>query len=79
MPASSVSRKAVSNSLVALSGGALALNLLLIAGLIILIAVNGLGFFWQKRVVELTLSDGTRILGEIHDLSLIHISEPTRL
>ena len=58
----------LSNGLVALSGGALALNLLLIVGLILLIAVNGLGTFWQKRVVELTLSDGTHLLGEIHDL-----------
>ena len=79
MPASSASRKAVSNSLVALSGGALALNLLLIAGLILLIAVNGLGTFWQKRVVELTLVDGTRLLGEIHDREPLPSGEGTRI
>ena len=79
MPASSASRKAVSNSLVALSGGALALNLLLIVGLILLIAVNGLGHFWQKRVVELTLADGTRLLGEIHDREPLPGGEGTRI
>ena len=48
MPGSRSGRKALSNSLVALSGGALALNLLLIAGLILLIAVNGLGTFCRR-------------------------------
>ena len=80
MPASSAARrKAISNSLVALSGGALALNLLLIAGLILLIAVNGLGTFWQKRVVELSLDDGSRLLGEIHDREPIPDGEGTRI
>lgn len=72
-------RKALSNSLVALSGGALALNLLLIAGLILLIAVNGLGTFWQMRVVELTLDDGTRLLGEIHEREPLPTGEGTRI
>jgi phosphate transport system permease protein len=79
MPGSRSARKALSNSLVALSGGALALNLLLILGLILLIAVNGLGTFWQKRVVELTLSDGTRLLGEIHDREPLPGGEGTRI
>jgi len=79
MPGSRKGRKRLSNSLVALSGGALALNLLLIVGLIVLIAVNGLGTFWQKRVVELTLSDGTRLLGEIHDREPLPGGEGTRI
>jgi len=53
-------------SLTALCGGALALNLLLIAALLVLLAWNGLGTFWQKKVVRLALDDGTAILGEIH-------------
>jgi phosphate transport system permease protein len=69
----------LSSGLVSLSAGALALNLLLIAGLILLIAVNGLGTFWQKRVVELTLSDGTRLLGEIHDREPLPDGEGTRI
>ena len=79
MPASSAGRNALSSGLVSLSAGALALNLLLIAGLILLIAVNGLGTFWQKRVVELTLSDGTRLLGEIHDREPLPDGEGTRI
>jgi len=79
MPASRSGRKSLSNGLVALSGGALALNLLLIVGLILLIAVNGLGTFWQKRVVKLTLSDGTRLLGEIHDREPLPGGEGTRI
>jgi phosphate transport system permease protein len=47
-------------------GGALALNLLLALGLLLLIAVYGLGFFWQKPLVLLTLRDGTQLLGEVH-------------
>lgn len=50
-----------------LCGGALATNLLLTLALIGLIAVNGLAYFWPKEVVLLTLNDGSRLLGEIHD------------
>ena len=48
-----------------LTGGALALALLLVAGLVGLILVNGLGFFWPKDVVRLTLADGRAITGEV--------------
>ena len=59
-------------------GGALAFNLLLAIGLLLLIAIYGLSFFWQKDVVLLTLKDGTRVLGEIHDREIIpsHSDEP---
>ncbi|MBI3028145.1 MAG: phosphate ABC transporter permease PstA [Candidatus Rokubacteria bacterium] len=48
-----------------LTGGALALALLLVAGLVGLILVNGLGFFWPKDVVRLALADGTTRTGQI--------------
>ncbi|MFO0982743.1 MAG: phosphate ABC transporter permease PstA [Planctomycetota bacterium] len=49
-----------------LCGGALAFNLLMVTLLVVLLAVNGLGYFWQRDLVRVTLRDGTRLLGEIH-------------
>jgi len=54
-------------SLTWLCGGALAFNLLLALGLVLLIAVYGLSFFWQKKLVLLTLTDGSAVLGEIFE------------
>jgi phosphate transport system permease protein len=56
---------AVGQALTWLCGGALALNLLLVIGIMTLLAYNGLSYFWQKDLVELTLKDGRKILGEL--------------
>jgi phosphate transport system permease protein len=48
-----------------LTGGALALALLMVLGLVALVMVNGLGFFWPRDVAQLTLTDGRVIAGEI--------------
>jgi phosphate transport system permease protein len=48
-----------------LTGGALALNLLLIGGLLGLLFWNGAGYFWPRPLALLTLTDGTKLLGEI--------------
>jgi phosphate transport system permease protein len=48
-----------------LAGGTLAINLILVAGLVLLILVNGLGFFWPKDLALLKLRDGREILGEV--------------
>ena len=48
-----------------LTGGALTLSLLLVAGLIGLILYNGLGFFWPRDVLRATLADGTTLTGQI--------------
>jgi len=53
-------------SLTALCGGALALNLMLILGLLGLIGYQGGRFFWQKDLLEVTLDDGRKLLGEVH-------------
>ena len=50
-----------------LTGGALTLSLILVAGLIALILVNGLGFFWPKDVARVTLADGVVLTGQIVD------------
>ena len=48
-----------------LTGSALGASLLMIAGLISVILVNGLGFFWPRPLVKLTLKDGSVFLGEL--------------
>jgi len=53
-------------SLTWICAGALSLNLLLAFGLLLLIAISGLGYFWQQPLVQLTLTDGSQVLGEIH-------------
>ena len=61
--------------LTALCGGALALNLLLVAGLLGVLAVHGLGYFWQRPLVQFDLADGRRVMGEIHDREPIPAAE----
>lgn len=57
--------EAFGRSLTWLCGGALALNLLLVVGLLGLLLVNGGAYFWQRDLVLTTLDDGRRLLGEI--------------
>lgn len=47
-----------------LCGGALGLSLLMIGGLLILIMINGMGYFWPKDLIQFTLNDGSVVLGE---------------
>ena len=54
-----------------LTGGALAGCILLVAGLVILILVNGLGSFWPDEVVRLKRSDGTAVVGSIYQREII--------
>jgi phosphate transport system permease protein len=46
-----------------LSGSTLALSLLMVAGLVLLLAIKGLGFFWPRDICELQLKDGV-VLGQ---------------
>jgi phosphate transport system permease protein len=48
-----------------LTGAALGTSLLMIGGLIVVILVNGLGFFWPAPLVQVRLSDGTVLLGDV--------------
>lgn len=48
-----------------LAGGGLAASLLMVIALVLLVLINGLGFFWARDVVRFTLEDGRVILGEI--------------
>ncbi len=48
-----------------LSGSALAGCLLMIAGLVTVVVVNGLGFFWPSALVRIQSLDGTVLFGEV--------------
>jgi phosphate transport system permease protein len=58
-------RDLVGASLTWLCGGTLALNLVLVVGLVVLLAMQGLGYFWQRPLELLALADGTRVLAEV--------------
>jgi phosphate transport system permease protein len=49
-----------------LCAGALGFSILLTIGLLVLLASQGMGYFWQKGLVLLSLRDGSKILGEVH-------------
>jgi len=55
-------------SLTYLCGGALALNLLFVVGIMGLLAYHGLAYFWQKPLVQLEMADGSRYLGELWEV-----------
>ena len=48
-----------------LAGTGLGISILMIVGMIGLILWNGLGFFWPRDLEEITLKDGTVLLGEV--------------
>ncbi|NJN69243.1 MAG: phosphate ABC transporter permease PstA [Nitrospira sp.] len=52
-------------------GAGLSLSLLMIAGLLVLILINGFGYFWPADLVELTFKDGKHVIGQLagEDLS----------
>ncbi len=58
-------------SAVWLAGSGLGICLILIGGMIALILTKGLGFFWPSPVEQITLTDGTVLLGEISDREAI--------
>ncbi len=59
-------RDRLGKALTWLTGGALALNLVLILGLVALIAGQGIGYFWQKPLEMFELASGERLLAEVH-------------
>ena len=53
-----------------ITAGALALSLVLLSGLLLLIAINGFAGFWPGEIRELTLHDGSKVLGEIQEIDV---------
>ena len=60
-----------------LCGGALGLSLLMIGGLLVLIMINGMGYFWPKDLIQFALKDGSVVLGEWVATETIPDSEST--
>ncbi len=54
-----------------LCGAAVAASILMVGGLLLLIMVNALGFFWPQSLYEITLKDGTRLIGELSGQEVI--------
>ena len=48
-----------------LTGGGLAICLLMVGGMVMLIVVNGLGVFWPTRLIQFALRDGRVVLGQV--------------
>ena len=48
-----------------LTGGALAISVIMIVGLLALVIYQGVGTFWPKTLLELKLADGKTVLGEV--------------
>jgi phosphate transport system permease protein len=40
-------------------------SLLMVFGLLLLIMINGLGYFWTSDIVDLTLKDGQHVMGQL--------------
>jgi phosphate transport system permease protein len=59
------SRKGRGEPLIWLTGSALGISILMVLGLVALILMNGLGFFWPSPLEKVTLKDGGVFLGEL--------------
>jgi len=59
-------REMVGRSMTWLCGGALAFNVILILGLLVLLGINGLGFFWQKDLLQVRTAANEVYLGEVY-------------
>ncbi len=48
------------------TGTALSIILLIAVVLILVVALNGLGYFWPSNLAQFNLADGSSVIGEIH-------------
>lgn len=66
------------NIFVWLSGGLLAVSVVMIVGLVVFIGAKGLGFFWPQAIVQFD-TDAGPVMGEISGREPAHENEPERL
>ena len=52
-------------------GAGVSVSLLMVFGLLLLIMINGLGYFWISGIAELTLKDGQHMMGELAGREII--------
>jgi len=72
-------RNAVAQVMTSLTGGALAVSIVMIVALFVLVTMKGLAHFWPDDLVAFTLEDGTELLGEIHEQTLADDGAVTQL
>ncbi|WP_303906314.1 phosphate ABC transporter permease PstA [Thiohalomonas denitrificans] len=64
-----------------LNAGAVSISIIMVAGLLLLIAYQGLGHFWPKAVLETDYrqpgGDRVRVIGEIHDTESVPVERFT--
>jgi phosphate transport system permease protein len=65
------SSEALGHAFTWLCGGALAFNILLVLGILSLLAWKGFGYFWQEDLIEFTLKDGSKVLGEVWEEEIV--------
>jgi phosphate transport system permease protein len=53
------------------------ISLLMVFGLLLLIIINGLGYFWTSGIVELALKDGQHVMGQLAGREVIPRSVTT--
>jgi phosphate transport system permease protein len=72
-------RNFIGQVMTSLTGGALAISIVMIVGLFVLITMQGLVHFWPADLVEFTMKDGSHVLGEIHEREQVPGQDQGRL
>ena len=61
------------------SAAAVTVTFAILVTLVVVVMINGLGFFWPKRVAVARLTDGSLVMGELSDRERIPDSEEWRV
>lgn len=61
------------------TGGALSIILLIAVALVVVVIINGMGVFWPSNLAQLTMKDGSKIMGQILQRQEIPNTEKFRI